>query len=292
MELRTLRYFVAIADLGGVTKAAEVVRVAQPSLSRQLRALEREFGTALFERHPGRLQLSSAGSELLPIARDLLAQADALASTARTLAAGGLRHLRIAAPPTTVADVVAPFIATFGRADPQPSVSSVPSGDVYELLQAGAADVVLSPRPPGRRVRSEVVADFPIWLYVAPDDPRTRRRKIHIASLQAERLLLLPPSFVQRRLFEAAATQAGLALDGAREVTSPDVAQALCAAGWGDAVVSDDHRFGIHGLKIETSEGALTMPVHAAWSPRHIASDQIVGIVNRLTDFCKLRYPR
>ncbi|MGH3863111.1 LysR family transcriptional regulator, partial [Actinokineospora sp.] len=88
MELRTLRYLVAVADSGSVSAAAAVVHVAQPSLSRQLRGLEAELGVRLFTRDGGRLTLNAAGAQFLPVARDLLARADAAASVAASLAAG------------------------------------------------------------------------------------------------------------------------------------------------------------------------------------------------------------
>ena len=66
MELRHLRYFVAVVDAGSITRAAQTVRVAQPSLSRQLRQLEDEVGEGLFDRTGRRAQLSAAGQVFLP----------------------------------------------------------------------------------------------------------------------------------------------------------------------------------------------------------------------------------
>ncbi|MER7176371.1 LysR family transcriptional regulator, partial [Streptomyces mesophilus] len=77
MELRVLRYFLTIVETGSVTKAAEVVRVAQPSLSRQLRGLEGSLGMALFDRGGKQMVLTAAGRRFLPLARDLVARADA-----------------------------------------------------------------------------------------------------------------------------------------------------------------------------------------------------------------------
>ena len=69
MELRHLRYLVAVADAGSVSAAAELVHVTQPNLSRQLRQLEDELGVPLFDRGAGRLTLSRTGRELLPAVR-------------------------------------------------------------------------------------------------------------------------------------------------------------------------------------------------------------------------------
>ncbi|HET9647410.1 MAG TPA: LysR family transcriptional regulator, partial [Microlunatus sp.] len=77
MELRTLRYFVAVADAGSVNAAAQRLHLTQPSLARQLHRLERRLNLTLLEPQGGRLVLTSAGRAFLPHVRDLLAQADA-----------------------------------------------------------------------------------------------------------------------------------------------------------------------------------------------------------------------
>ena len=89
MELRTLRYFVETADAGTVSAAADAVHVTQPALSRQLRQLERELGTNLFDRVGGRLLLSPVGRELLPLARDILTGPNAWPSRPRPCRTGG-----------------------------------------------------------------------------------------------------------------------------------------------------------------------------------------------------------
>src|SRR4051812_18412429 len=88
MELRHLRYFVAIAEERSFTRAAERLWVAQPGLSTQIRQLETELGVRLFERHTRGVDLTDAGEVLLGRARAALAAADAAADTGRDLEAG------------------------------------------------------------------------------------------------------------------------------------------------------------------------------------------------------------
>ena len=82
MELRTIGYFVAVADAGSVSAATQITHVTQPSLSRQLRQLEKELGLELFTRRDGRLVLAPAGRQFLPAARELLVRAEATRAAA------------------------------------------------------------------------------------------------------------------------------------------------------------------------------------------------------------------
>ncbi|KUJ65079.1 LysR family transcriptional regulator [Streptomyces albus subsp. albus] len=88
MELRQLRYFVAVAEEGGFGRAAERLSIVQSAVSQQIRRLERELGVLLFERTTRRVVLSGAGERLLPEARAVLSAADRTARVAAEIAAG------------------------------------------------------------------------------------------------------------------------------------------------------------------------------------------------------------
>src|SRR5512139_310007 len=165
MELRVLRYFLAVVDTGSVTRAAEEVHVAQPSLSRQLRGLESSLGMALFDRTGKQMRLTAAGHRFLPIARDLVTRADTARAAAAAIANGQATRLTVAAPATTITDVIAPYLATRGPDDPIVTVEEESPTRAYRALARGA-DVAICSGPPLRRFAWRPVARLPLWAYV------------------------------------------------------------------------------------------------------------------------------
>jgi DNA-binding transcriptional LysR family regulator len=289
VELRTLRYFVAVADTGSVTAAARTQHVAQPSLSRQLRQLERELGIALFDRREGRLTISAAGRLFLPVAREVLSRAAAARDAAASLAAGRLERVTIAAPGTTLTDVIAPFVATIGPDDPLPAVRESLPRTIYAELGRGA-DLVVGTEPPPAAIRSMPLAQLPVWAYVPAGHPWVGRDEVDLADLLRENLLMLTDDFHPRQALDRAVSAEGRGYGPLLEFNAPQVAQALAAAGRGVAVVSDDPRFDLHPVGIVGTRGPVHISLYAAWEPGHHAVHAIAGLAQRLSDFCVARY--
>jgi len=289
MELRHVRYFLAVVDAGSVTAASPLVHVTQPSLSRQLRLFERDLGITLFTRTGGRLVLSAAGRQFVPVARDLAARVDATTEAAATLAAGRLQHIRIAAPGTTFTDVLAPFLATLHPDDPMPAVSEQRPQRIYEALQSGA-DLAIATELPPAGLAFQPLAVLPIWAYVPPEHDWAARGSITVAELVNETLLLLTGDYSPRRVLDQAVDQARLSYSSVLEFGTPQVAQAVAAAGRGIAVVSDDPRFGLQPLDIIGTRGALNIRLYAAWDGEHHAAAAIAALARRLGDYCVARY--
>jgi DNA-binding transcriptional LysR family regulator len=289
MELRTLRYLVAVADEGSVTAAAGAVHVTQPSLSRQLRQLERELGVDLFARDEGRLRLSAAGADFLPVARSLVAQADAALGFAASLAAGRLQHLTIAAPGTTLTDVVAPFLATLEADDPMPAVLEEVPASVYATLTRGA-DLAIGTTPPPATFTGMALADLPVWAYVTGTHDWARRSRVSLQELVQRPLLTQTQDFHPRRALDRAMASARVAYTELHEFGSPEVAQAVAASGRGVAVVSDDPRFDLQPLGIDAPTGPVGISLYAAWDPGHHGAATIGRLAARLAAFCVARY--
>ncbi len=287
MELRTLGYFVAVAESGSVSAAADTVHVTQPAISRQLRQLERDLGVDLFDRRGGRLTLSAAGREFLPHAQDVLRRADGARAAARSFGAGRLERLTIAAPTTTLTDVIAPFLATLGPDDPMPTVFESDPGAAYDALRSGA-DLAIVTEPPRSPLASAPIAVLPVWAYTSAS--RGIGDAVSVRSLVEETLLVLTPGFKPRQILDRALEDAGLAAVHVVECSNPQVAQALAAAGRGVAVVTDDPRFGLERAEIIGPDGPLRIELFAAWEPQHHAAATLAQLAERLQTFCVKRY--
>jgi DNA-binding transcriptional LysR family regulator len=288
MELRTLGYFVAVARSESVSAAAARVHVTQPAISRQLRQLEAELGVDLFVRSAGRLRISAAGREFLPHAEAVLRRADIARDAARSYAAGRLERLTIAAPTTTLTDVIAPFLATLGADDPMPTVLESDPHEAYAALRRGA-DLAIVTEQPAPTLASAPVAVLPVWAYVPQSHPWDGP-SVDLADLVAEDLLVLTRGYRPRQILDSAVERAGLVPGEAVECSNPQVAQALAAAGRGVAVVTDDPRFDLRGLEIEGRDGPLRIELFAAWEPAHHAAGTLAELAGRLQDFCVQRY--
>lgn len=289
MELRTLRYFVEVAEHGSITAASSVVHVSQPSLSRQLRHLERDLGLTLFTRSPGSFVLSPGGRAFVPIARDLLAQADAVRSRARTIAAGTLTSLTVSAPEVTLTDILAPFCATLDVEDPMPHVLISRDDPEYTELDRGV-DLVIGTRIAPPHLAARPLPLLGVFAYGPPGHTLELRSSVTVEELAEYPLLLPSTAFHARRALDAAMDRAQVACQSVTELSSSHVAQALAASGRGVAVVSDDPRYGLVPVPVTGPFGPLRIHLYAGWSRTHPAHDEISRFAGRVAAFVAQRY--
>ena len=186
MELRHLRYFVAIADGGTMAKAAERVHVTQSTLSHQLAQLEAEIGTTLFERAGRTLRLSDVGSVWLGYARGILAQVEeareALART-RKLETG---EVRIGVIHSFVTKLMPDIAAGFVKRHPgiRLQVHEMSGVEIESQVEAGALDLGFAFHPPSRAgVTGERLFDDTLALAVHVRHALAPRRSIRFAEL-------------------------------------------------------------------------------------------------------------
>lgn len=285
MDLRLLRYFLAVCETGTLHGAAAVVHVAQPSLSRQIRRLEQDLGFELFERSARGLTLTAAGRRFLPVAEDLLARASQAASTARSIARGTVSDLTVVAAPTTVTDVISPFIVRAGAAGVIGNVIEAMPEHVYAAIERGDADFAVGTRIPPAELQSMVLGHAYLWAQMPKDHPFASRPSIPIAELTEEPLIVMSRAHGVRQMLDSTAARAGLAFTASVETTSPVLAQALAAAGRGICVLSDDPHFDLAAVPISEAGRDVIITLFGVWDRMHYASTRIAACLEELSAF-------
>ncbi|WP_235619308.1 LysR family transcriptional regulator [Embleya scabrispora] len=194
MELRTLRYFVAVAEELHFGRAAARLHMSQPPLSRAIKRLESEVGAALFARSPGGVTPTPVGAILLDEARALLGQADLL--RARVAAAAGPAGITVGILGDTGDPGITRLATAFRRGHPGVDIR-IRDADLTDPtcgLRAGLVDVALTRAPFDETALAlrELRAD-PVGALLRADDPLTRRDRLEIADLADRRWFRFPP---------------------------------------------------------------------------------------------------
>lgn len=292
MELRTLRYFVAACEAGSFHAAAARVRVAQPSLSRQVRGLESELGFALFERTQRGIALTSAGRAYLPVARDLLFRADRAAAAAKAISTGRTAGLTVIAASTTITDVVAPFVA---RADASRVIANALEASpesVYAALDTGDADFAIGTLAPPDGYEWMVLGRAYVWAMVPAGHPLVRSGAgVALAELLEYPLIVMDPAHRARQIFDGIVAKAGLSYSVRHQTSVPALAQGLAASGRGVAILSDDPIFGLRTAPISFDGSDLLITLYGVWEREHYASSVIAQCLEDLSRFNQEIYP-
>jgi DNA-binding transcriptional LysR family regulator len=194
VELRQLRYFLAVAEEGRFSRAAQRLHIAAPSLSQQVRALERELQVRLFERTPQRVELTVAGQALVERARVVLAEVERALADVR---AAGLGRQRLTLRVANMADLVLDGpLRSLGRGidGVEVSVSSSRGDDALEAVRQGRADAALVwSRAPVDRDLDGVVLGSVLFGVVVPLGHRAAgSARVPVAALASEVLVMFP----------------------------------------------------------------------------------------------------
>ncbi len=286
MDLRLVGYFLSVFEKGSISAAARELHIGQPSLSRQIRKLERDLGVTLFT-SGAKASATSAATAFAPIARDLLARAEQAEAKMRTTDHSEMLRLTIAGPPTTVADVIAPFIASSGSEGLLSNIREVLPNAVYRELAEYRADLVVGSSPPPSHLEYVVVGYSPIWAQLPEDKKNINRKEISLAEVAKYPIAIVDDNHNVRRIFDQAISEAGLSIDIAFETQSTQASQALAAANRAVCISSDDPRFNLHPLLIKKPgrDNVLSITLYCAWDPGHFASEQLKSTANLLSNF-------
>jgi len=194
MEIHQLRYFVAVAEEGSFSRAAAKVRVAQPSLSQQIRKLEAEVGQPLFDRLPRSVVLTEAGRCLIDYARQILASIGDARRCVDDLKGEVAGKVAVGAIPTIAPYVLPELVVTFQKHYPDVTLEIVEdvTDTITRRIEAGELDVALaSTCRPTPTLRRESVGTEPLLALVPKKHPLAKKDLVEFDDLKSQRFLLL-----------------------------------------------------------------------------------------------------
>ncbi|HVW43205.1 MAG TPA: LysR substrate-binding domain-containing protein [Amycolatopsis sp.] len=285
MELRQLEYFVAVAEEGNFTRAAEKMHVAQPGVSAQIRRLERELGQELLDRSGRSVRLTDVGAAVLPYARAALAAVEGARRAVDEMT--GLLRGRLAVGMVTSHSVDLPGLLAGFHADHPGVEITLAEADTTRLVESlrdgrlDAAIIALSATPPPD-MRLHVVTEERIAAAVGPDDDLAKQSSVPLSALRDRALISLPPGTGIRSHLDEACTAAGFAPRIAFEASDPMMLAQLAARGLGIAILPDSvarSREDLHRLEIirPTLRGGLAF----AWRAEGPVSPAARALIDR-----------
>ncbi|KAA0012620.1 LysR family transcriptional regulator [Billgrantia pellis] len=212
MELRHLRYFLALAETLNFTRAAQRVHVTQSTLSHQIRQLEEEVGRPLFAREGKKVLITETGQAFLEHVVPILRQVDRAVGALKESPDELRGELRIAATHSFNVQLIPLCLSRFMQRLPRVKVAVEElSGDgISEGLVSGRLDLGVSYRPAvPRGLRFEPLYNEELKLIVANDHPLAGRKRLRMVELNGTRMTLLAPHFSTRQMLDECFAAAG-----------------------------------------------------------------------------------
>ena len=239
MEFRRLRYFLRIAGDGSITRAAGVLRVAQPALSRQMKLLERELGFSLFTRSSQGIRLSPAGEQLRDVVAGPLRDLElALQSLKPDTGSDGV--FTIGMPPNLCGFLGAPLVARLNQQSPNIRLRIVngPMSGLIEWVSRGIIDFALLEGPSRHeRLRERLLADLPLLFLGPATSPLSSMDDVPMDVALRQRLILPVHHLGLRSLIDGAALDMDIRLEIGVEVDSADAIRDLVGQGFGYTIL-------------------------------------------------------
>ena len=240
MDVRALRYSLAIARFGSFTKAAESLHVAQPALSVAIRKLEGELGVTLFVRKAHRVEPTVEGKILLSRAERIFSEIDSAINEIADTVELRTGHVRLGMPPMFGLEYFPSVIAQFHAAYPRIAMTVIEGSadDIGGLLDAGGIDLAMLEsrrvRPQWRKVevgREEMV------LCVAPGHKLAARKSITGSELDGLPMVLFNGSFIQRDILDKLCKRGGAKPEVVLQSNSVGIIRQAVADGLGAATL-------------------------------------------------------
>ncbi|MFK4506649.1 LysR family transcriptional regulator [Bradyrhizobium daqingense] len=241
MDLRQLRYFVAVAEERSFTLAARRLNLSQPPLSQHIQALEAELGTQLLYRTSRRVELTQAGDAMLVRGRAILQQLKVTEDEVRSIGAGLVGTLDVGATGSILRGRLAELLAAYRKVAPQVRMTvheQAPALQIAALLNRTTNICLIRGTPAERDLSSKLAWREEVVLAVARSHRLAQRKRIALGDLAAEEHVVLDPNSSDfARYVQTCCVDAGFLPKVSQQVVDAQSIPSLIAAGFGVALV-------------------------------------------------------
>ncbi|MFO1107967.1 MAG: LysR family transcriptional regulator [Bradyrhizobium sp.] len=241
MDLRQLRYFVAVAEERSFTTAARRLNLSQPPLSQQIQALEASLGTRLFYRTSRRVELTPAGAALLARAWTIQQQIKAAEEEVRSVGAGLVGTLDIGATGSVLRGGLADLLAVYRREAPSVRMTvheQAPSLQIAALLEGTTNICLIRSAPTEHGLANELAWKEEVVVALPRIHPLARRTRIALSDLAGEdHVVLQPESSDFAHYIQKCCIDAGFLPRASQQVVDAQSVPSLIAAGFGVSLV-------------------------------------------------------
>jgi LysR family hydrogen peroxide-inducible transcriptional activator len=290
MNLRDLRYLVALADERHFGRAADRCHVSQPTLSAQIRKLEEYLGVSLVERQPRRVSLTEAGVKVVERARRLLLEADAIVELAKTDRDPLSGALRLGLIPTVGPYLLPHVVRRLKRELPRLKLMLYEhqTAPLLEKLRAGEIDMGILALPvPLDGLEAEPLYDEPFTLAVPAGHRLADNERVRVEDLKGETLLLLEDGHCLRDQALEVCSRIRVQEEQDYRATSLETLRQMVAAGHGVTLMpqlaADSPLGGARGMRTKTFvRPAPTRTIGAVWRKSTTRAQAIAATANAI----------
>jgi LysR family hydrogen peroxide-inducible transcriptional activator len=285
MELHQLRYFVAVAREGSMTRAAASLFLAQPTLSVQIRKLEQDVGAPLFERLARRVQLTAAGEAFLEHAERALAEVER--GRERVAEVAGVRQGRVSVGvlPSVGAHLLPAVLAAFRAEHPGVVVRIVEhdvSREFEQLVQSGELDMAVTRMPVTLAgLGSQTLVREPVVALVPPDHPVRDRSEVALRELADADFVCMRSGYGLRELADQLCVGAGFAPRVVIETGQLSIVQGMVRSGIGVALLPRLAATGAEHV-VPLSDAGARRELGVVWRRTAPSSPPVAAFLDRL----------
>ncbi len=243
MDTQALTAFLAVAESGSFSTAAERLFLTQPAVSKRIAQLEQQLGTRLFDRVGRRIRLTEAGEALLPRARQVLLDLEDMGRAISNLTGTVSGTLRIGTSHHIGLHRLPPVLRRFSREYPDVKldIHFIDSEEAWEAVLHGDLEmgVVTLPPQPDPRLHSQAVWQDPLVFMAAPEHPLARLDRVTLETLTGYSAILPSPVTFTRRIVESLFEEQALTLNISMSTNYLETIHMMASIGLGWSVLPE-----------------------------------------------------